>query len=80
MYEDVEKMLDKKSTSAPFIVDKKVVEKLKKQVDKYKKEIQPECEKLFKAMPKVEEYESIMERMRKELEFVSPCERMIIKT
>lgn len=77
MLADVECMLEKK---APFQVDKKITDKLKKQVDKYKKEFMPECEKLFKAMPEVEEYEAVLKRMQEELEFVSPAEREILKT
>jgi uncharacterized membrane protein (DUF106 family) len=58
----------------PFNIEKKLVESLKKQMERYNKEFKPECEKLFKKVPKIEDYESVMEKMQKELQFVSPSE------
>lgn len=66
--------------SLPFTADKKLIEGLKKQIEKYNKEYKPECEKLFKKVPKVEDYDDVMGKMQKELQFISPCEQMIAKT
>lgn len=51
----------------PFVIEKKVTDGLKKQVEKYTKEIKPEVEKLFAQNPKVEDYDEILAKMKKEL-------------
>lgn len=67
-------MLITTDKALPFTVDKKLIDSLKKQIERYNKEFKPECEKMFKKVPKIEEYEAVMEKMQKELQFVSPCE------
>ena len=64
----------------PFTVEKKLIDSLKKEVDKYNKEYKGECEKLFKKIPNIEEYDGVMGKMQKELQFISPCEQQISKT
>ncbi len=51
----------------PFNVEKKLIDSLKKEIEKYKKEFKGQAEKLFKKMPKVEEYDSLLSQMKKDL-------------
>lgn len=73
-------MLITTDKALPFSVEKKLIDSLKKQMDKYNKEYKPECEKLFKKIPKIDDYDSVMEKMQKELQFISPSEQQITKT
>jgi hypothetical protein len=60
-------MLITTDKALPFTVEKNLIDSLKKQMERYNKEFKPECEKLFKKVPKIEDYEDVMEKMQKEL-------------
>ncbi len=65
--EDAELILEKGVSKMPFNVEKKLIDSLKKEIEKYKKEFKGQAEKLFKKMPKVEEYDSLLTQMKKDL-------------
>lgn len=78
--DDAEMILERGAAKMPFNIEKKLADTLKKEIEKYKKEYKGEAEKLFKKVPKVEAYDEMLEKMKKDLLFISPCEAEIVKT
>ena len=65
--DDAEIIIERGSTKMPFIVEKKWVETLKKEIEKYKKDYKGDAQKLFKKVPKIEAYDEMLENMKKDL-------------
>lgn len=65
--DDAEMILERGAAKMPFNIEKKLADTLKKEIEKYKKEYKGEAEKLFKKVPKVEAYDEMLEKMKKDL-------------
>jgi hypothetical protein len=69
-----------KYQNLPFQIEKKLIDALSKEVDKYKKSFKAKGDKLFKEIPEVGELEELLTELKNELQFISPHEALIEKT